>query len=556
MEGDNEVGAHGPTPQHTSTTEADTVGSNTIISPTSEGNKRGRSDDNSAEWKMRSPVWEHYTFKKLNDSKEEYEATCKYCETTKYKVTSRYGTSNAKRHVDNCSAYKTFLQNNPGNVTVFEQRVFVRMFAEAIMYHSYPLSVVEHVKLREMLSYLNPRVRHVTRNTILRYCWQEHTRLKSLLYNILADVNSRVCFTCDCWSACTGRGFLTLTVHFVDCDWKLKSRILNFRYFPPPHRGVDIYLFVVGLIRDWGLEKKVFSLTCDNAGSMDVMVARLKADLLSFAPMPLVGRFFHVRCSAHILNLIVQSGLKVIDNNIMKIRHAVNYIGSSDARLCEFEKCVKESGLESNGKIRRDCPTRWNSTYLMLKKAIDFKDALIFFAIVDTTFDFNLSSDEWRTVEFVSRFLAPFHSITEMFSGSDYPTANLYFANVLAIEKLLVLGHNHQLECIKQMASAMLEKFEKYWGDYSTLLAIAVVLDPRFKMILVRNALSKLYVHAEVEYRVNEVYEALVDMYKFYDTRSNASTSTPSHDRQRQDANDFDVDSIYDVSNFISFVVH
>ncbi|KAL2929733.1 putative AC transposase, partial [Bienertia sinuspersici] len=67
--------------------------------------------------------------------------------------------------------------------------------------------------------------------------------------------------------------------------------------------------------------------------------------------------------------------------------------------------------------------------------------------------------------------LGPFHSINELFSGSDYPTSNLYFANLLTmltIEKLLVLGNNHE--------------FEEYWGVYSTLLAIAIVLDPRYKM--------------------------------------------------------------------------
>ncbi|KAL2934988.1 putative AC transposase [Bienertia sinuspersici] len=107
------------------------------------------------------------------------------------------------------------------------------------MYHSYPCFMVEHVKLREMLSYLNPQVRHVTRNTILRYCWLEHLRLKSILHETLSRLNSRVCFTCDCWSACTTRGFLTLIAHFIDNNWSLKSRILNFRYFPPPHRGVE-----------------------------------------------------------------------------------------------------------------------------------------------------------------------------------------------------------------------------------------------------------------------------------------------------------------------------
>ncbi|KAL2923406.1 Zinc finger BED domain-containing protein RICESLEEPER 4 [Bienertia sinuspersici] len=75
------------------------------------------------------------------------------------------------------------------------------------------------------------------------------------------------------------------------------------------------------------------------------------------------------------------------------------------------------------------------------------------------------------------------------------------------------------------MASVILEKFEKYWEDYSTLLAIAVVLDPRNKMVLVRSAFSKLYVPIEVEARVKEIYDALVEMYKFYDTSPTSSSA-------------------------------
>ncbi|KAL2893755.1 putative AC transposase [Bienertia sinuspersici] len=63
----------------------------------------------------------------------------------------------------------------------------------------------------------------------------------------------------------------------------------------------------------------------------------------------------------------------------------------------------------------------------MSKRALEAKDALVF-----------LPSEEWTIVEFVCRFLGPFHSIIKLFFGSDYPTSNLYFANVLAIEKLLV----------------------------------------------------------------------------------------------------------------------
>ncbi|KAL2899637.1 putative AC transposase, partial [Bienertia sinuspersici] len=186
---------------------------------------------------------------------------------------------------------------------------------------------------------------------------------------------------------------------------------------------------------------------------MDVMIARLKLDLLSLGTLPVAGRFFHVRCSAHILNLIVQSGMKVIDNSILKHREAINCIAASDARLCTFEKYVSDSKCNFVGKLRLDCPTRWNSTYLMLKRALEAKDALVLYAIVDTSFVYSLTSEQWTIVQFVCRFLAPFHSITEFF--------------------------------------------------------LAVVLDPQYNMVLVRSVFSKLYVSIEVEARVKEIYDAL-----------------------------------------------
>ncbi|KAL2938912.1 putative AC transposase [Bienertia sinuspersici] len=167
----------------------------------------------------------------------------------------------------------------------------------------------------------------------------------------------------DIIPACTTRGFPTLTAHFIHSNWSLKSCILNFRYFPLPHRGVDIYLFVVGLIKEWSLEWKAFSITCDNIGAMDVIVARLKSELLSFGTLLVV--------SAHILNLIVQSGMKVIDKSILKLHEAVNYIDGSDARLCK-----SDSKCKFVWKLRLDCPTRWNSTYLMLKRVLETKNAL------------------------------------------------------------------------------------------------------------------------------------------------------------------------------------
>uniref|UniRef100_A0A2N9EDS0 hAT-like transposase RNase-H fold domain-containing protein n=1 Tax=Fagus sylvatica TaxID=28930 RepID=A0A2N9EDS0_FAGSY len=60
-------------------------------------------------------------------------------------------------------------------------------------------------------------------------------------------------------------------------------------------------------------------------------------------------KFLHMRCCAHILNLIVQDGLKDIHESIAKVRNAVRYAKSS--------------------------PKRWNSTYLMLEAAEKFERA-------------------------------------------------------------------------------------------------------------------------------------------------------------------------------------
>ncbi|KAF1881154.1 hypothetical protein Lal_00023188 [Lupinus albus] len=83
------------------------------------------------------------------------------------------------------------------------------------------------------------------------------------------------------------------------------------------------------------------------------------------------GQYFHVRCGAHIINLIVQEGLKVISNALFKIRESVKYVRGSDARKSKFTICLDHVFYSKSSKrVRQYVPTRWNSTYLMLENAI------------------------------------------------------------------------------------------------------------------------------------------------------------------------------------------
>ena len=118
--------------------------------------------------------------------------------------------------------------------------------------------------------------------------------------------------------------------HYIDSDWSLTSRILDLCAFPPPHTGCAIAMKIMELLKEWELEKKVFTITVDNASSNDNMQSILKRQLQK--DLVCNGEFFHVRCVAHILNLIVQDGLSVISGALEKIRESVKFVNVTESR--------------------------------------------------------------------------------------------------------------------------------------------------------------------------------------------------------------------------------
>ena len=72
------------------------------------------------------------------------------------------------------------------------------------------------------------------------------------------------------------------------------------------------------------------------------------------------GALFHMRCCTHILNMIVQDGLKQIDDSICKIRYSVKYVKGSQVRNEKFLACVNmvSEGESQRKGLCQDVPTR------------------------------------------------------------------------------------------------------------------------------------------------------------------------------------------------------
>ncbi|GJS77876.1 putative reverse transcriptase domain-containing protein [Tanacetum coccineum] len=116
----------------------------------------------------------------------------------------------------------------------------------------------------------------------------------------------------------------------------------------------------------WGIESNVFTITLDNASANDVVVAYLKSKFANWEKSVLEGKWLHVRCIDHVMNLIVQDGLSHIGKSVECVKAIVKYIRQSPQRLAKFKEYAKIEKCPSTKSLILDVPTHWNSTYLML----------------------------------------------------------------------------------------------------------------------------------------------------------------------------------------------
>jgi hypothetical protein len=68
--------------------------------------------------------------------------------------------------------------------------------------------------------------------------------------------------------------------------------------------------------------------------------------------------FFHLCCCVHILNLIVQDGLKEIDDALKKAYNCVKYVKRSQVRKQKFMHAVNQMSIDSKIELTQDVSTK------------------------------------------------------------------------------------------------------------------------------------------------------------------------------------------------------
>ncbi|CAN1750153.1 Zinc finger BED domain-containing protein RICESLEEPER 2 [Linum perenne] len=396
----------------------------------------------------------------------------------------------------------------------YDQLKLKQMIAHWIIVTEKPLSTVEHDLFTMMMKTANPLYQRISRTSITSDVFSTYELFKGKVKDALKNVQ-RMSLTTDMWQSNQTTGYMVVTCHFVDKNWKLQKRVLNFCHVPPPHSGTNVSDALHKCLVDWDIENKIWTITLDNAAYNDLAMRTLKNTLTFVSKLPLSGEIFHVRCCAHILNLLVQCGLKEIEGIIENVRQSVKHIAMSEQRVNWFREIAKQLRL-SGKKLTLDCCTRWNSTYFMLSGASEFKAVFPQYALRDSNYKWLPSEEDWLKVSNVCQFLELFSDVTNIISGSSYTTANVFLPELWRIKVLLKNTIQSDDESMKAMAIKMQQKFDKYWGDSNLVLAFAVVLDPRNKMRVIEVVFPDLYSEDTYLRHVHLVREKLYKLFEEY----------------------------------------
>ncbi|KAH9667548.1 BED-type domain-containing protein [Citrus sinensis] len=194
---------------------------------------------------------------------------------------------------------------------------------------------------------------------------------------ILEACESIIAITTDMWTASNQKkGYMVITAHYIDSSWVLRSRIMRFIYVPAPHSAEVMCNELYDCLMDWNIDRKLSSVIADNCTANDSMIALLLGKF-STSSMIMGGKFFHMRCCAHILNLIVRDGLSVIQKGVEKIRDSVHYWTATPAIVENFENAKKQldvfDRLNERERNYTSLPSEleWNLSKLMLGTMLD-----------------------------------------------------------------------------------------------------------------------------------------------------------------------------------------
>lgn len=291
-----------------------------------------------------------------------------------------------------------------------------RVLAEMICSDIQPLSIVDDPGFLKYSFTLDPKFVVPSRPVVQNEVMDLYESTKASIIHKMQTEIAKYCLTFDIWTSRSQDAYLSLTIHYIHSGtWQLCDLRLGVNKFEGRHGAEDIAEKIMELLEEWNLPfEKMSAATCDNA-SNNVKCFR---EHLKVPRAP---------CLGHVLNLAVNDALKVrgVTEPIARCRKLVEHFDKSRAASEALTAKQAELNMKPH-KLIQDVQTRWNSTFFLLERLLEQKDAVLAVIREGMTHEnaplpaYIPNEGEWKILLQITGLLRPFFDITTWISPSSY----------------------------------------------------------------------------------------------------------------------------------------
>jgi hypothetical protein len=392
-----------------------------------------------------------------------------------------------------------------------------------------------------LLTQQDPRLEGViprSPDTAHRWLVDAYTSAKVKVIKSIANSTSKLTISFDGWKANNDAlDLLGVVAHYLGDDNKLHNVVLAMCDTLGSHTGANMADQLFDVLKDFQISGNQISyFAADNATNNDKALAVL-TERVDFDPIA-----SRLRCAGHIFNLvctailygvpdkedledaqidysqddstsgtqavadleaILQHGSEEAQHKAMqrrgpigKLHNLVTNIKASSARRALFEskqtEVADESGETSHTRILRlvtNGGIRWNSTYLMIERAIHLRDALTLYQShedAEVPTDEQLTRHDWEELSDFNLLLEPIYEVS-MHVQSIGTTGGALHNTLTSMDYLLSHletrrsqpGSSHFMACL----NVGWKKLRKYYQktDLNPAYIMAVFLNPHYR---------------------------------------------------------------------------
>nr|XP_054592253.1 E3 SUMO-protein ligase ZBED1-like [Nothobranchius furzeri] len=278
--------------------------------------------------------------------------------------------------------------------------------------------------------------------------------------------------TTDLWSSRTMQPYLSLTAHYINTSWTLRSICLQTAYFPDNHTGEIIAHGLKDALSSWGLSEE--RLVCMTTDSGTNIIKALKDN-----------NWPSLQCFGHRLHNAIENGVKDprIDRAIGVCKKAVSAFSYSWKIRRDMTEVQAELGLPQHLLIS-ESPTRWGSRQKMIERFLEQEKAITRVLGADKkTRHLVPTWQDLEVLEATNKAVKPLQDFTDALSGESYVSVSCIKPVLHLFKTSLLLPEEEDLELTKTIKANIMRYLESKYCDLEKeeLLDMASLLDPRFR---------------------------------------------------------------------------